>query len=568
VHPPPTRVPTTLRALAGAAVAAGSLAVAAPSSALIVVNGKVAQSWPDQPAPRAAPGTAAQVSSEGFYPRPQGTVWGLTLVVDFSDQAPSFTKEQVEAWLNEPGYSQGGVNGSIRDYFWENSNGQIDFQNEVVGFYRASQPKAYYEAGSGYSRATELVNEIIEYFDDEVDFSRFDNDGDGNTEAISIVYAGPAEEFAQGLWPHAGGIGTTRDGVRLSRYQMSQMGNSLGLYTFAHEVGHMLFGWPDLYGFGNYCIMGNSSSSTNPVGINDFYRADQGWIPVIDIDATTNARYQVVANAGGYRYVNPARPEESFFWSNVRNTDRWSSLDGSGILLLHFDYEIRNNNPPNPLSLAVVQADGLRQLDETQWPMPGSDEDDFFHAGTSSEVSDSTSPSTHFNDGDDSGLRIYEISADGDMMTFAVGTGTPGPGLGGAGGTGGAGPIPTGGTSGTGAGAGGQGGTGPTQAGGASGMGGTTGGVGGIADGGASAGGAPAGGSPLGTAGGPIDTGTGGATAGSGVLAPGSPGGGESGCACQLGRPRGSRLAWLVVLTGLAIPGIARRRRRLTAPTG
>lgn len=429
---------------------AGIVLQPAPSQALIVWEGRVVQSWPDQVRPKVQfpPGVAAAEWPIGTYPSPKGEVWGLTIVVDFSDTAPEFSIEDIDAWLNESGYSAGGLNGSIRDYFWDNSLGQVDFQNEIVGIVRAAQPKAYYEAGNGYERAGELVAELLEAIDDEVDFSQFDNDGDGRTEAISIVYAGPAETFAQGLWPHSGGLRETRDGVQLVRYQMSQMGNSLGLYTFAHEVGHMLFGWPDLYGFGNYCIMGNSSSMQNPVGINDFYRADQGWIPVIDIAETDNVRYRAVPDAGGYRYVNPDRPDEAFFWSNVQATNRWSTLNGSGLVFLHFDYAIRTNDPPNPLSLAVVQADGLQELDQTTWPEPGSDPNDFYHAGTNTELSADTVPASNWNDGSPSGLRVYEISENGDEMTFSVGHGTPDPGIAGAGGVGGVGGAPAAGGSG------------------------------------------------------------------------------------------------------------------------
>lgn len=423
--------------LLGPSLLTATALLAAPASALIVVDGKIVSEWPDQPR-RAARTTAAQaVGGIGFYPNPQGTVHGLTLLVDFRDASPAFSADEVDAWLNEPGFSEDGLNGSVRDYFFDNSNGKVDFQNQVVGFHRASQPKSYYEGGNGYSRASELVTELLDAVDAEVDFSLFDNDADGRTEAISIVYAGKAETWGQGLWPHSGAINQTRDGVRLTRYQMTAMENRFVLYTFVHEVGHMLFGWPDLYGFGNYCVMGNASNPTNPVGINDFYRADQGWIPFIDITAQTNGRFYANVNAGGYRYVNPERPDEAFFWSNVQNRDRWSSLRGNGIVVLHFDGDIRSNDPPNPLSLAVVQADGERELDQTMWPEPGSEQADFYVASGNAELSSSTNPSSVWNDDSPSGLRLYDVSASGDSMTFAVGTGTPEPGIGGAGGTGG-----------------------------------------------------------------------------------------------------------------------------------
>jgi len=51
---------------------------------------------------------------------------------------------------------------------------------------------------------------------------------------------------------------------------LTQMGNRLEPYVFCHESGHMSFGWPDLYGFGDCCSMGNAQSPTNQVAINDF----------------------------------------------------------------------------------------------------------------------------------------------------------------------------------------------------------------------------------------------------------------------------------------------------------
>src|SRR5690606_38268543 len=112
--------------------------VAAPALALIVWEGKIVQEWPDQAAHRGPlpGGTVAASGPMGFYPNPQGEVWGLTIVVDFSDQPPAFTRDQIDAWLNQPGYSEGNLNGSVRDYFHDNSNGAVSFQNEVVGIYR------------------------------------------------------------------------------------------------------------------------------------------------------------------------------------------------------------------------------------------------------------------------------------------------------------------------------------------------------------------------------------------------------------------------------------------------
>src|SRR5690348_4607137 len=182
------------------ALALGSLSLAGSAHALIVVDGKIVPAWPAEARPDGAVPTASNI---GLYPHPKGVVYGLTLLIDFSDAQPAFTKAEIDAWLNEKGYSGGGLNGSVRDYYFDESNGMVDFQNEIFGFYRAKQPKSHYEGGNGYAGSDELFAEIMDYFDGQVDFSKYDNDHDGRTDAISIVYAGPAETWGQGLWPHA-----------------------------------------------------------------------------------------------------------------------------------------------------------------------------------------------------------------------------------------------------------------------------------------------------------------------------------------------------------------------------
>ena len=418
------------------ALFASLVAFSLPRSARaeIVWEGRVVGAWPDLDGPRGASHDAEDGASElllqqqarrGFYPSPKGVVWGLTILVDFSDQAPAFDKTQVSAWLNQKGYAVGGLNGSIRDYCLDNSNGQVDFQNDVVGFYRAARPKSNYEGGSGYQRSDELFREVIAALDAQVDFSKYDNDGDGRTDAISIVYAGEGVKWGQGLWPHASGSSARRDGVVLARYMLSALSRRLAIYTFAHESGHMLFGWPDLYGFGDYCVMGNATNPQNPAGINDFFRADQGWIPRVDITASTRASFTAASNGAGYFYTNPADAGELYFWSNIQNTGRWRVLRGSGLLFFHFNRRNRVNNPPNPLVLSVVQADGLEQLGLTQWPRPGSDPRDFFFAGGVTELSDATSPSARWANGSPSGLRVYGVDPTGREIRFSVGATGP-----------------------------------------------------------------------------------------------------------------------------------------------
>lgn len=413
----------------------GALLLAGTARADIVWKGARLDAWPREAlqAPvRLGTGAArASAAEAGHYPSPKGKVYGLTLLVDFSDNPAPFTKEEISDWLNKPGFARDGCNGSIRDYYLDVSNGLVDFTNEVFGWYRAKQTKAYYEAKSGYSGADELLKEMLAHFDPLIDFSRYDNDKDGAIEAVSIVYAGAGQTWGQGLWPHSGWIGGTRDGTGLDRYQMTDMPGRFSNYVFVHECGHMVFGWPDLYWYGDYCTMGNRADDLNPVAINDFFRADQGWIPFQDVTALDTGAFSTAGGERVYRYRNPARPDlEGFAWSYLRNTGRRDVIQGSGLFLQHYDLSIDGNSSAARLGLRPVQADGLEELQASQWPGRSNDPKDIFQSGTVSFFDESRFPLLHWYDGRWSGLSVSGIGASAEELGFRLGpaaTPTSGP---------------------------------------------------------------------------------------------------------------------------------------------
>ena len=106
----------------GALLAAMSLS--APAGATIVWEGREVAAWPDIPI--TAPGGGAQLAvSTQLFPHPSGVVHGLTILVDFSDQAAAYTKADVDAWLNQKGFNGFGLKGSVRDYFLGQSLGKV-----------------------------------------------------------------------------------------------------------------------------------------------------------------------------------------------------------------------------------------------------------------------------------------------------------------------------------------------------------------------------------------------------------------------------------------------------------
>ncbi len=418
----------------------GLIALMLPAMAFadIVYQGKLVQEWPAEAMPtfdnsRGAPQRALMkttaVTTKSHYAAPKGKIYSLTLLVDFSDQAAPVTVSEVEEWLNKEGFNRDGCNGSVRDYYLDVSNGQLDLTNEVYGWYRAKHPKSWYEGLQGYSGSDSLMKEVFAYFDSQVDFSRYDNDKDGTTEAINIVYAGPGQTWGQGLWPHSGWSSEKRDGVKLTHHQMTDMPGKFSIYVFVHESGHMIFGWPDLYWYGDYCTMGNRANDLNPVAINDFYRADQGWIPFVDITSedVDNVTGLEVTKPGEfcYRYKNPARPnQEGLVWSYVRNTGRDKVLAGSGLLMQHYDFSIEGNSSADKLGLRIVHANAAGKSSDAvtdQWPSPGSTANTFFKSGTYAEFSDDAYPAIRWYNGSKTGLKITDIGTPGETLTFCIG---------------------------------------------------------------------------------------------------------------------------------------------------
>ena len=418
----------------------GLIALMLPAMAFadIVYQGKLVQEWPAEAMPtfdnsRGAPQRALMkttaVTTKSHYAAPKGKIYSLTLLVDFSDQAAPVTVSEVEEWLNKEGFNRDGCNGSVRDYYLDVSNGQLDLTNEVYGWYRAKHPKSWYEGLQGYSGSDSLMKEVFAYFDSQVDFSRYDNDKDGTTEAINIVYAGPGQTWGQGLWPHSGWSSEKRDGVKLTHHQMTDMPGKFSIYVFVHESGHMIFGWPDLYWYGDYCTMGNRANDLNPVAINDFYRADQGWIPFVDITSedVDNVTGLEVTKPGEfcYRYKNPARPnQEGLVWSYVRNTGRDKVLAGSGLLMQHYDFSIEGNSSADKLGLRIVHASAAGKSSDAvtdQWPSPGSTANTFFKSGTYAEFSDDAYPAIRWYNGSKTGLKITDIGTPGETLTFCIG---------------------------------------------------------------------------------------------------------------------------------------------------
>lgn len=233
---------------------------------------------------KASPAKAMGTGNSGvkYFPH-SGSPKALVILVEFSDtpfQSGEKAKNVFEHFLkgktedNLPdGYeaytgSYKNKNnlrnkGSVSDYFYDMSKGTYTPQFDVVGPYKLNHSSLYYGQGDK-DNTFALVSDACKAADKDVDFSRYDADGDGMVDLVYLIYAGyPASMSGNpnDIWPKSGpgndSFGTY-DGKKVCRFgvhaelnfgrELNQKNGFLlsGIGLFCHEFSHTL-GLPDLY---------------------------------------------------------------------------------------------------------------------------------------------------------------------------------------------------------------------------------------------------------------------------------------------------------------------------------
>ncbi|MHC4696225.1 MAG: M6 family metalloprotease domain-containing protein, partial [Planctomycetota bacterium] len=368
-----------------------------------------------------------------FGPPNIGNVQGIVLLVDFEVDEPwSIPASEIDNYCNQVGYTGYGNNGSVRDYFYDVSDGILTYTNFVPAtYYRAQHPRSYYEdpeAPLG-TRVVELIIEALTDLDNQgFDFSQYDSDHDGYVDGVNCFYAGTRKPFwAQGLWPHCGAVSFTADGVSTLWYQITDIGSSLTLRAFCHENGHMICYWPDLYdygfestGVGDFCLMCYGPSNTNPAEPSAYLKYIAGW-STTTVLSTPQAGLSVPSGVNTlYKYEHPTLSNEYFLIENRQTTGRDGAIPDAGLAIWHIDTLSSNDNeemtPDAHYLVTLVQADGDWDL---EYDNNRGDSADLWEVST---CAPDTYPNTAWWDGSGSGLSIANISASGTSMTFDLNT--------------------------------------------------------------------------------------------------------------------------------------------------
>jgi len=332
-----------------------------------------------------------------------GLIVGLTLLVDFPDFPSRISVNEIRQFLNGDNYTGYGNNGSVKKYFSDVSKGMLTYTNIVVGYVRAPQPRAHYESGGKDNcgpNAQRLIRDVLGKLTNQTDYAStilpsldaLSRNSSGYVFALNILYTsnGAYTGWPDGLWPHRWWVSpiSIGNGIRLSDYQITNLGNECRLGTFCHENGHLICGFPDLYiesdilklqsaWFGlACCLMGNGAHADdgrNPVAVCGYLATAAGWgtatiLPWGIDNEAINLKLYNLSPLNVLRYQNPNRPGEYFIIENRLRTGRDTGMNREGTLLWHVNEQGNNFKYPNtPLECWVEVALGNGQLCEPAW---------------------------------------------------------------------------------------------------------------------------------------------------------------------------------------------------------
>ena len=368
-----------------------------------------------------------------------GSKRGLVILVEFPDVAFHYTNSTFQSFFNEIGYWDDVNIGSVRDYFLDQSYGQFDFSFDIIG--PVMMPDSLYKYGKNNMNGDDqhpaiMVKEAIEKIDDEVDFSEYDWDKDGEVEQIFIIHSGYDEAQSMrnnDIWSHAWtltealeegeGEGPIEvDGVIIDSYATSSElrgrtnTNIAGIGTACHEFSHC-FGLPDFYdtdgrnfGMNTWDLMDygeyNGDGGT-PTGFTSYERMFCEWLEPYELTEPIRVvnMPSLISRPIAYILRNSGKSDEYYLFEN-RQKESWDKyLGGHGMLVLHVDYdslawaENSVNVFRNHQRMTIIPADNLlfsHTLGGDPWP------------GTSgkTELSDTSTPAA----------TLYNPNAEGNLL--------------------------------------------------------------------------------------------------------------------------------------------------------
>ncbi len=238
--------------------------------------------------------------------------------VKYSDRMVS--QEELDRWIFSG-------EGSVSDYYAVSSHGRMKMEGDIY-FYTAQKDIADYEDEEALEG---LILEILEYYDDEIDFSQYDRNGDLVMDSLVIsVPSGGDVDFWWGAthyWYY--NWGHQIDGIYMMNYVVCDeqpYPNEKRYYqaTLEHELGHCM-GLPDYYKYsyegidfeGMNGIAGKERMDDSEGDFCQFSKLQLGWlkweqVQIMPGDADRATFYLPPVKDGGCLLIFPKGERQDF----------------------------------------------------------------------------------------------------------------------------------------------------------------------------------------------------------------------------------------------------------------
>lgn len=327
--------------------------------------------------------------------------------VEFSVENPKATFDKYlngkELFNKETDPVMGQNYASVAKYFKDMSFGKFEPEFEVFGPVNLGKPLATY--GAGYSSQENmglLLTDACTAVDDEVDFTQYDSNDDGNIDLIYIIYAGFSQSIAGNstdcIHPKSGYLSLAKsfDGMDVKRYGVNNELNGTpadqangpiinGIGLFCHEFSHCM-GLPDLYpksgSIAEACINQNmdywslmdageyTANGYRPTAYTAWERERLGWMEIGTLTGPSNVELKSLDEGGAAFRIYNDKDEtghEYYIVENVQNNGWNKNLFGNGLMVTHVDYlssqfslgGCKVNNTEGHPRMHVMAADGM-----------------------------------------------------------------------------------------------------------------------------------------------------------------------------------------------------------------
>jgi len=395
------------------------------------------------------PDQISKRSNRVFAVKEISTLKAIAILVKFSDK-PS----QVQAVFFDS-LLYGATGHTLRNYYNEVTYDSLDIVTvnfpSSMGWMDAPQSYSYYTNGNnGFGaypqNAQKLAEDAINAVNSVVDFSDYDNDGDGYVDALFIIHAGPGAEYTgnpNDIWSHQWATYSPMlvDGVYAyvystePEYWLSPGDMTCGVY--AHEAGHSMFGLPDLYdygydsrGLGDWSLMAfgswNGPLGSSPAHPDAWSRWKMGYATKVNITSDTNSFniWAVEDTSKVYTlWTDGISSTEYFLVENRQRIGYDTYLPGDGLCIYHIDEVKTGNNdqwypggdPLQHYKVALEQADGLWDLEQNF--NSGDGGDPFPGIENRRNFDSSSTHNTNCYNGKRSFIAVKNISNSNSMMT-------------------------------------------------------------------------------------------------------------------------------------------------------